>query len=279
MAFSVGFLQTLHSEQWKPEPSLSLWELECSSPQSCLLTLCPTTWIFTLCIWFSTVSEESRSSLDKLWSLFLFSWVVYSSPKLCSETASAFRISRFCILSSQLSKATANILPDGWSRNVLEETLNDRKPLLPSSSLKGFSHKLPSSQDLNCVISHDWSILFFNCLVVVKLNPTFKKPLFLEKRASAFSFNWSEAKVLVKVSLKRVDWRTSGQNLGKTNEKHTWSDREILNHAVFIFNTLTWLPKSSRTHIFIDSQSGLPTLPSWMFDKSVITLNKHSNIQ
>ena len=96
------------------------------------------------------ISEESRSSLDKLWSLFFFffSWVVYSSPKLCSETANAFRIPRFCILSSQLSKVTANILPDGWSRNVLEETLNDGKPLLLPSSLKGFSHKLPSSQDL-----------------------------------------------------------------------------------------------------------------------------------
>ena len=61
---------------------------------------------------------------------------------------------------------------------------------------------------------------FFNCLAVVKLNPAFKKPLFLEKTASALSFNWSEAKVLVKVSLKRIDWRTSGQNVGKTNEKH-----------------------------------------------------------
>ena len=57
-------------------------------------------------------------------------------------------------------------------------------------------------------------------MAVVKLNPAFKKPLFLEKTASALSFNWSEAKALVKVSLKRIDWRTSGQNVGKTNEKH-----------------------------------------------------------
>lgn len=136
-AFSVGLLQTLHSEQWKCEPSPSLWDLKCSSPQSCLLTLCPTSWIFTLCIWFSTINKESRSFLDKLWSLFFFSWVVYSSPKLCSETASAFRISRFCILSSQLSKVIADILPDAWSRSVLEETLNDGKPPLLSSP-KGF---------------------------------------------------------------------------------------------------------------------------------------------
>lgn len=59
---------------------------------------------------------------------------------------------------------------------------------------------------------------FFNYLAVVKLNPAFKKPLFLEKRASELSFNWSEAKVLVKVSLKRVDRRTSEQNVGNTNE-------------------------------------------------------------
>lgn len=62
------------------------------------------------------------------------------------------------------------------------------------------------------------NFVFFNCLAVVKLNPAFKKPLFLEKRASELSFNWSEAKVLVKVSLKRVNWRTSEQNVGNTNE-------------------------------------------------------------
>lgn len=43
---------------------------------------------------------------------------------------------------------------------------------------------------------------------------------------------------------------------------------ETLNHALFILSILTWLPKSSRTNILIDSQSGLTTLSYLIYDKA-----------